>query len=229
MSLLGGVAASIIGLLGVMVGSGLTALLSRRNEVSRSTRELRQKVYFETLDAAFDLYAHVRDFGNHAPNGSDSDAEDELAAAAFERATDVLEGFPKVEARVATVGSTPVIDATSRFRLSTDRYFEKLGAQIDSDGVFRVAVARRHALEYALALQDLVRATRKDLGVAPLAVDLPMVQELRARVAQYPPAGWFPDPTGKFQWRFWNGDYWTQDVASGGEQSIDPDLVLTAS
>ncbi len=37
-----------------------------------------------------------------------------------------------------------------------------------------------------------------------------------------PPAGWHPDPTGRFEFRWFNGDSWTADVATSGVRSIDP-------
>lgn len=36
------------------------------------------------------------------------------------------------------------------------------------------------------------------------------------------PEGWNADPTGRFDYRFWAGDRWTQQVLRGDEQGIDP-------
>jgi hypothetical protein len=36
-----------------------------------------------------------------------------------------------------------------------------------------------------------------------------------------PPAGWFPDPTGRFEQRYWDGGAWTDHVARGGQQLLD--------
>jgi len=36
------------------------------------------------------------------------------------------------------------------------------------------------------------------------------------------PAGWNPDPFGRFQWRYWDGTQWTDQVASDGAQATDP-------
>jgi Protein of unknown function (DUF2510)/Phospholipase_D-nuclease N-terminal len=36
------------------------------------------------------------------------------------------------------------------------------------------------------------------------------------------PAGWKADPTGRHQFRYWDGFHWTENVADGGEQSRDP-------
>jgi hypothetical protein len=35
------------------------------------------------------------------------------------------------------------------------------------------------------------------------------------------PAGWKADPTGRHQFRYWDGSHWTENVADAGEQSRD--------
>ena len=34
--------------------------------------------------------------------------------------------------------------------------------------------------------------------------------------------GWYPDPLGRHEFRYWDGATWTHHVASGGRQSVDP-------
>lgn len=34
--------------------------------------------------------------------------------------------------------------------------------------------------------------------------------------------GWHPDPTGRYEYRWFNGRDWTGDVASGGQRLVDP-------
>jgi Protein of unknown function (DUF2510) len=36
------------------------------------------------------------------------------------------------------------------------------------------------------------------------------------------PAGWQPDPTGRHQYRYWDGSVWTDNVSDDGATSIDP-------
>lgn len=36
------------------------------------------------------------------------------------------------------------------------------------------------------------------------------------------PSGWFPDPHGRHEHRWFNGTAWTADVADGGQRFIDP-------
>ena len=37
-----------------------------------------------------------------------------------------------------------------------------------------------------------------------------------------PQAGWYPDPSGTFHHRWWDGQKWTDSVASNGQQSVSP-------
>ncbi|MGC4961589.1 DUF2510 domain-containing protein [Gordonia sp. DT101] len=36
------------------------------------------------------------------------------------------------------------------------------------------------------------------------------------------PPAWYPDPAGRHQFRYWNGQTWTEHVADAGQQGIDP-------
>jgi len=37
-----------------------------------------------------------------------------------------------------------------------------------------------------------------------------------------PTPGWHPDPTGRHEYRYWEGGAWTDDVSDGGATSVDP-------
>lgn len=37
-----------------------------------------------------------------------------------------------------------------------------------------------------------------------------------------PPANWYPDPTGRHDQRYWDGDQWTEHVFTDGIQGVDP-------
>jgi hypothetical protein len=36
------------------------------------------------------------------------------------------------------------------------------------------------------------------------------------------PAGWYADPSSRFELRYWNGTEWTEHVARSGQQFTDP-------
>jgi putative membrane protein len=35
------------------------------------------------------------------------------------------------------------------------------------------------------------------------------------------PANWYPDPSGRHRWRYWNGDRWTEHVSDGTSTTVD--------
>jgi hypothetical protein len=37
-----------------------------------------------------------------------------------------------------------------------------------------------------------------------------------------PPPGWFPDPAGRYDHRWWDGSRWTETVSRGGSTTVDP-------
>ncbi len=42
-----------------------------------------------------------------------------------------------------------------------------------------------------------------------------------AQLGGHVPAGWFPDPTGRNAWRWWDGQSWTNDVSDGRRPGTD--------
>lgn len=55
----------------------------------------------------------------------------------------------------------------------------------------------------------------------PVATSQPAATATASSVPN-PPANWYPDPSGRFERRYWNGSKWTEHVANGQNQSIDP-------
>ena len=50
------------------------------------------------------------------------------------------------------------------------------------------------------------------------------VHLVSAPVGQPPspfPVGWHPDPTARYELRYFNGETWTADVSSGGQRFVD--------
>lgn len=44
-------------------------------------------------------------------------------------------------------------------------------------------------------------------------------------MSQHAPAGWFPDPFGRHEHRYWDGGQWTEHVGSAGRQGVDAPIV----
>ena len=43
-----------------------------------------------------------------------------------------------------------------------------------------------------------------------------------AQAAPAVPAGWYADPAGRFELRYWDGSTWTEHVSRAGQQYTDP-------
>ena len=68
-------------------------------------------------------------------------------------------------------------------------------------------------------------------GAGPKMALRPRVRELERRLGGTPaeaaapsqtPAGWFPDPTGRHEHRYWSGSSWTENVSDAGQAATDP-------
>jgi hypothetical protein len=57
---------------------------------------------------------------------------------------------------------------------------------------------------------------------APAPEPEPVVVTQQAAPASVTPAGWYPDPSGRYEMRYWDGVAWTEHVARGGQQYTDP-------
>jgi hypothetical protein len=44
----------------------------------------------------------------------------------------------------------------------------------------------------------------------------------QAAAASSTPAGWYPDPSGRYELRYWDGSAWTEHVSRQGQQFTDP-------
>jgi hypothetical protein len=72
-------------------------------------------------------------------------------------------------------------------------------------------------------------ATATVIGASQPAATTSYQPVAQTPVAQTPatstpatPAGWYHDPSGRFELRYWDGTAWTEHVARGGQQYTDP-------
>ena len=63
---------------------------------------------------------------------------------------------------------------------------------------------------------------------APTATAAPAAAPVAAPATQATPKGapipanWYPDPSGRFDLRYWDGSQWTEHVSRAGQQFVDP-------
>ena len=72
--------------------------------------------------------------------------------------------------------------------------------------------ARRPPADPSSGYERGVAAVERDAAPAAAALRPP------ARV----PAGWYADPAGRFELRYWDGSTWTEHVSRAGQQFTDP-------
>jgi TIR domain-containing protein/uncharacterized protein DUF2510 len=71
--------------------------------------------------------------------------------------------------------------------------------------------------------RDIVESIGRDIDTM-LAGSTARVAETRGGgQAAGPAPGWFPDPRGRFEQRYWDGTKWTAHVARAGKALVDPD------
>jgi Protein of unknown function (DUF2510) len=75
----------------------------------------------------------------------------------------------------------------------------------------------------ALRSQSMLPAPVRPVRAAPATAPAPAPPPPAAAPAAGPGApGWAADPYGRHQWRYWDGNRWTDQVADGSTQSTDP-------
>ncbi len=101
---------------------------------------------------------------------------------------------------------------------------------VESGGTLH-AVLRREGSAAAPAVAEPAAVVAP--AAAPAAVTpIESAQPVTAAAASAPsnatvaithtPAGWYPDPSGRFEMRYWDGLAWTEHVSRQGQQFTDP-------
>ena len=64
--------------------------------------------------------------------------------------------------------------------------------------------------------------TPEPTPVSPIEVSAPVVAAPAPAPVVTTPAGWYPDPSARFEMRYWDGTAWTEHVSRQGQQFTDP-------
>ena len=68
-----------------------------------------------------------------------------------------------------------------------------------------------------------VSAAPEPSPVSPIEVSAPQpAAPVNPAPVVTTPAGWYPDPSGRFEMRYWDGTAWTEHVSRQGQQFTDP-------
>lgn len=165
MSFLTTYAVSIFAIGAALCGAVVGGLIGRSNDKQKRIAELKREVLLESLDRAYEFEDAMRDFTTNAPRGASDPDADEAAGSALGRALALDREMRRLRGRVAIIGSQSIIDSYADFQAVTDRFMDECARQINTDGIFRGAVAQNFHFEYANTLDKYVNETRKELGV----------------------------------------------------------------
>jgi len=76
------------------------------------------------------------------------------------------------------------------------------------------------------AVAESTTSSPVDPGTATAEPEAPAAPEPEPAPAAAPestvPAGWYADPSGRFELRYWDGHQWTEHVSRDGQQFTDP-------
>ena len=64
--------------------------------------------------------------------------------------------------------------------------------------------------------------TPEPTPVSPIEVSAPAAAAPAPAPVVTTPAGWYPDPSARFEMRYWDGTAWTEHVSRQGQQFTDP-------
>ena len=71
------------------------------------------------------------------------------------------------------------------------------------------------------SIADLAAQVTHAVPVADVEPE-PVVAEAAPAAEPTVPAGWYADPSGRFELRYWDGAAWTEHVSRAGQQFTDP-------
>lgn len=67
-----------------------------------------------------------------------------------------------------------------------------------------------------------IAAAASEVAAEPQQQAAVETQQATAAAASAAPAGWYADPSSRYELRYWDGGQWTEHVSRGGQQFTDP-------
>jgi hypothetical protein len=138
------------------------------------------------------------------PTGGDVTAFLSREAVAGEAAVAAVEEAPVVEAAVEEAPVEAVVEA----------------APVEA-AVVAAAVAEPAGWAVAPEPAPLAPIAEAAPAAAPVYTPAPAPAYTPAPAAPAVPSGWYADPAGRFELRYWDGGAWTEHVSRAGQQFTD--------
>ena len=119
-----------------------------------------------------------------------------------------------------------LVGGSSRIPLVAELVGAELGRPVAIDAHPKHAIALGAAIAAAAAV---VGTSTAEMAAAASVVATPEVPAVSRTVAVPTEAGWLADPTGRHEYRYFDGSSWTDNVSNGGVTSTDAVAAVPAS
>ena len=198
----------------VSAGTNIVAYLSRQAEASSpaETDEAPDTTTEET-EAAVAAAATGAAVADSAPLWGDTTASVPGAEPAAETPTEEPAGWAAAPESTETAAE------------ATEESVEDLAAQVGSDEAAAAAAAATPFLGSAEPVAEpepVAEAEAEPVAEPEPAAEPEPVAEAAPAAEPAVPAGWYADPSGRFELRYWDGAAWTEHVSRAGQQVTDP-------
>lgn len=197
----------------VAAGTNIVAYLQREADDHAVDATTPDGTAHTTLDTVDDVAASVPTYGDTPSDVAPAD-EAPVEEAAAPDASPIGSPFIPAAAAAAVAEATPV-DEPAGWANAPEQAIETPVSAADT------SIAD---LAAQVSEPEPVAAAMPVAAVEPVAavVAEPVVAEVAPAPESAVPAGWYADPSGRFELRYWDGAAWTEHVSRAGQQFTDP-------
>jgi len=202
----------------VAAGTNIVAYLQREADDHAVDAAAPDETADTTLDTVDDVAASAPTYGD-TPTLGDTPSDEAPAdeAPAEEAAPDASPiGSPFIpDAATAAVAEATPVDEPAGWASAPEQAIETpvLAADTADTSIADLAAQVSEPEPVAAAVP----------AAEPVAAVVePVVAEAAPAAESTVPAGWYADPSGRFELRYWDGAAWTEHVSRAGQQFTDP-------
>jgi len=212
----------------VAAGTNIVAYLQREADDHAVDAMTPDETANTTLDTVDDVAASVPTYGDTPSDDTPSDEAPADEAPADEAPADEAPADEAAAPDASPIGSPFIPAAAAAAVAEATPVDEPAGWANAPEQAIETPVSAADTSIADLAAQvsepEPVAAAMPVAAVEPVAavVAEPVVAEVAPAPESAVPAGWYADPSGRFELRYWDGAAWTEHVSRAGQQFTDP-------